>query len=295
MEETLQNDSINLVEQLVADPTQVDVNHLTAVWSNLVDSGVDLGKRLLAALVIYFVGKWIIKLLRRIMEKMLVRHNLEPSVKTFIGSLINVLLTVLLLIAVISTLGIETTSFAALLASAGVAIGMALSGQLSNFTGGLMILLFKPYKVGDYLEAQGQAGVVQAIQMFQTVLTTTDNKTVIIPNGAISSGIMVNYSTQPERRVDFSFGLEYGQDFEKAREVLLQVIQANSKILSTPAPFIELGSLSASSVDITVRVWVKGADYWDVFFYMNKNVYAAFNKAGIPFPFPQLTVHQAKS
>ena len=294
MEEPLQNDSINLVEQLVADPTQVDVNHLTAVWSNLVDSGVDLGKRLLAALVIYFVGKWIIKLLRRILERMLVRHNLEPSVKTFIGSLINVLLTVLLLIAVISTLGIETTSFAALLASAGVAIGMALSGQLSNFTGGLMILLFKPYKVGDYLEAQGQAGTVKAIQMFQTVLTTTDNKTVIIPNGAISSGIMVNYSTQPERRVDFSFGIEYGQDFDKAREVLLQVIRANDKILSTPAPFVELGALSDSSVNITVRVWTQGADYWDVFFYMNKNVYAAFNKAGISFPFPQLTVHQAK-
>lgn len=296
MEETLATtDSCQatVVEQLAQmDPTELSVSKFQGLWDQLITSGVDLGKHILAAIVIYFLGKWLIKLIKKVVNKMLTKRNMDEGVKTFIASLVNVSLTVLLLIAVIGALGIETTSFAALLASAGVAIGMALSGQLSNFAGGLMILVFKPYKVGDFIEAQGQTGTVKAIQLFQTILLTTDNKTVIIPNGSISSGIMTNYSAQELRRVDFSFAVEYGTDYEKVQETLNRIIASNSSILKDPAPFIELGALAESSVNVTVRVWCSGADYWSVYFWMNKTVYETFNKEGIAFPFPQLTVHQ---
>ena len=274
------------------DPTKINTDTLGELGKQLVTSGVDLGKHILAALAIYIVGKWIIKLIKKMVTKMLAKRNMDEGVKTFVASLVNISLTVLLLIAVISALGIETTSFAALLASAGVAIGMALSGQLSNFAGGLMILIFKPYKVGDFIEAQGQTGTVKSIQMFQTVMLTVDNKTIIIPNGAIAGGIMVNYSAQELRRVDLSFAVEYGTDYEKVQQTLNRIIASNSSILKDPAPFIELGALADSSINITVRVWCTGADYWSVYFWMNKTVYETFNKEGISFPFPQLTVHQ---
>jgi small conductance mechanosensitive channel len=169
-----------------------------------------------------------------------------------------------------------------------------LSGNLQNFAGGVMILLFKPIKTGDYIEAQGQAGSVKEIQIFHTVLTTPDHKTIFIPNGPLSSNVITNYSTQDIRRVDWSFGVEYGSDYEKVKAVIEKLIAADSRILKDPAHFIALGALADSSVNITVRAWVKSADYWGVFFDMNKIVYETFNKEGIEFPFPQLTVHQAK-
>ncbi|MBQ4588143.1 MAG: mechanosensitive ion channel [Bacteroidaceae bacterium] len=258
------------------------------------NSCIDLGGRILAALIIFIIGKLIVNWINRLFAKMLERRKVDASIQSFLKSIVNITLLVLLFLAVIGKLGIELTSFAALLASAGVAIGMALSGNLSNFAGGVIILVFRPYKVGDYIEAStGASGTVTDIQIFHTVLTTPDNRIVFAPNGAMSGAVVTNYNRKDTRRVDFSFGVEYGTDFELAKSTIMEVISKDSRILKDPAPFIELGALAESSVNITVRVWVNAADYWGVNFDMNKNVYATFNEKGISFPFPQLTVHQA--
>ena len=227
------------------------------------------------------------------LAKLLEKRKLEVSVQTFLKSLVNLLLNMVMAFAIIGKLGVETTSFAALLASAGVAIGMALSGNLSNFAGGLIILVFKPFRVGDYIDGPGASGTVKEIQIFHTIIATTDNRIVFVPNGQMSSNAVTNYSKMSTRRLEWTFGVEYGEDFDRVKAVLQKIISADSRILTTPEPFIALGELGASSVDIKVRVWVKAADYWDVHFDMNRIVYATFNKEGIGFPYPQITVHQA--
>lgn len=258
------------------------------------NASIDLGGRILAALIIFIIGKILVNWANKLFAKMLEKRKVEPSIQSFLKSIVNITLLVLLFLAVIGKLGIELTSFAALLASAGVAVGMALSGNLSNFAGGVIILVFRPYKVGDYIEAStGAAGTVTDIQIFHTVLTTPDNKVVFAPNGAMSGAVVTNYSRKDTRRVDFLFGVEYGTDFNQAKSIIMEVINKDSRILKDPAPFVELSALADSSVNITVRVWVNAADYWAVNFDMNKNVYATFNEKGISFPFPQLTVHQA--
>ena len=258
------------------------------------NASIDLGGRILAALIIFIIGKILVNWANKLFAKMLEKRKIEPSIQSFLKSIVNITLLVLLFLAVIGKLGIELTSFAALLASAGVAVGMALSGNLSNFAGGVIILVFRPYKVGDYIEAStGAAGTVTDIQIFHTVLTTPDNKVVFAPNGAMSGAVVTNYSRKDTRRVDFLFGVEYGTDFNQAKSIIMEVINKDSRILKDPAPFVELGALADSSVNITIRVWVNAADYWAVNFDMNKNVYATFNEKGISFPFPQLTVHQA--
>ena len=262
---------------------------------SLVEHGSQLGFTIIKALIVFLVGRLVINLLNKLVRKILSKRDIDPSVKTFVGSLVNVSLTILLIISVVGALGVQTTSFAALLASAGVAVGMALSGNLSNFAGGLIILLFKPYKVGDYIEAQGVGGTVKEVQMFHTVLGTVDNKVIYIPNGSLSSGVVTNFSNQTTRRVDWTFGVEYGSDYEKVKQVIESVLANDSRILSEPAaPFIALTALADSSVNVVVRVWVNSSDYWGVYFDINKNIYATFNEVGIGFPFPQLTVHQAK-
>ena len=276
---------------LSASSKGVDVEQLL---SKLLDWGIEVGKDLLGAIIIYIVGRFIIKQVGRLLARILEKRKLEISVQTFLRSLVSILLNLILAFAIVSRLGVETTSFAALLASAGVAIGMALSGNLSNFAGGLIILVFKPFKVGDYIEGQNANGTVREIQIFHTILTTVDNKVIYVPNGALSSNAITNYSKQETRRAEWVFGVEYGEDFEKVKAVLQRIIDADPRILKDPAPMIALGALSASSVDIKVRAWAKTADYWDVYFDMNKIVYDTFNKEGIGFPFPQLTVHQAK-
>lgn len=276
---------------LSAGSKGVDVEQLL---SKLLDWGIEVGKDLLGAIFIYIVGRFIIKQVGRLLARILEKRKLEISVQTFLRSLVSILLNLILAFAIVSRLGVETTSFAALLASAGVAIGMALSGNLSNFAGGLIILVFKPFKVGDYIEGQNANGTVREIQIFHTILTTVDNKVIYVPNGALSSNAITNYNKQETRRAEWVFGVEYGEDFEKVKAVLQRIIDADPRILKDPAPMIALGSLSASSVDIKVRAWAKTADYWDVYFDMNKIVYDTFNKEGIGFPFPQLTVHQAK-
>ena len=275
---------------LSAGSKGVDVEQLL---SKLLDWGIEVGKDLLGAIIIYIVGRFIIKQVGRLLARILEKRKLEISVQTFLRSLVSILLNLILAFAIVSRLGVETTSFAALLASAGVAIGMALSGNLSNFAGGLIILVFKPFKVGDYIEGQNANGTVREIQIFHTILTTVDNKVIYVPNGALSSNAITNYNKQETRRAEWVFGVEYGEDFEKVKAVLQRIIDADPRILKDPAPMIALGALSASSVDIKVRAWAKTADYWDVYFDMNKIVYDTFNKEGIGFPFPQLTLHQA--
>jgi len=258
----------------------------------LMDSGIGLGRRLITAIIIFLVGRLLVSLINKLVRKILIKRNVDLSIRTFLGSMTNILLTVLLIISVVGALGVETTSFAALLASAGVAIGMALSGNLQNFAGGLMVLLFKPYKVGDVIEAQNVSGTVREIQIFHTILTTFDNKVIYIPNGALSSGVITNYSNQSTRRVDWVFGIEYGEDYERVKAVLERLVRNDPRILPDPAPFIALHALADSSVNITLRVWVNSEDYWAVYFDFNKNVYETFNREGIDFPYPHITVHQ---
>lgn len=262
--------------------------------NSLLEQGGHLGWTIIKAVIVFIVGRFLIRMVNKLVRRILTKRDFDPSVKSFVGSLVNVTLMILLIISVVGALGVQTTSFAALLASAGVAIGMALSGNLSNFAGGLIILLFKPYKVGDYIESQGVGGTVKEIQIFHTILITPDNRNIFIPNGSLSSGVVVNVSNETTRRVDWTFGVEYGSDYEKVKQVILSVLSKDERIFTDPAPFIELTQLADSSVNIVVRVWVKSSDYWGVYFTTNREIYATFNEVGIGFPFPQLTVHQAK-
>lgn len=254
---------------------------------------VESGKSIIIAILIYIVGKALIMLANRMLQKMLNRKHIDPTIQTFLKSLVNILLMVLLIISVVSALGINTTSFAALLASAGVAVGMALSGNLQNLAGGIVVLLFRPFKVGDYIEAQGVGGTVQEIQIFHTILNTPDNKKIYLPNGSLSSGNIVNYSKEPTRRVDFTICIDYGESIDKVREVLKEIITNDQRVLTTPQPVIALNALADSSVNIALRVWVKSEDYWAVYWETNEKIYNEFNRRGINFPFPQLTVHNA--
>lgn len=263
--------------------------------NSLISQGALLGWTLFKAFLVFIVGRLLINLVNKLIKRLLFKRDIDPSVKTFVGSLVNVVLTILLIISVVGALGVQTASFAALLASAGVAVGMALSGNLANFAGGLIILLFKPFKVGDYIEGQGTGGTVKEIQIFHTILATPDNKIVYIPNGSLSSGAVTNFSRQDTRRVDWTFGVDYGEDYTKVKQVIETILARDTRIMNDPAPFIALHALADSSVNIVVRVWVKSSDYWDVYFGINQSVYETFNAQGINFPFPQLTVHRANN
>lgn len=267
---------------------------INGVVTNLLDSGVELGQRILAAIVIFIVGKFIVTWLNKLFAKLLERRKVEAGVQSFLKSMVNILLLLMLGIAVVSKLGIEITGFAALIASAGVTIGMALSGNLQNFAGGVIVLLFRPYKVGDYIESStGASGTVMEIQIFHTILKTPDNKVIFAPNGNMSNSVVTNYSQESTRRVDLSFSMEYGEDYKRVEKVLKDLIAADSRILTTPEPFVRLGEMADSSVNITVRLWVNAADYWNVHFDMKEAVYTTFTKEGISIPYPQMVVHQA--
>ncbi|MBU3813595.1 MAG: mechanosensitive ion channel [Candidatus Bacteroides intestinipullorum] len=273
---------------------QEGTDKLQTVIQRLIDAGVDIGGRILGALIIFVVGRFIIAFLNKLLKRILEKRKVDAGIQSFVCSLVNILLMVLLIVAIVDKLGIETTSFAALLASAGVAVGMALSGNLQNFAGGLIILLFRPYKVGDWIEAQNESGTVREIQIFHTILTTADNKTVYIPNGSASSGVIVNYSHEETRRVDWTVGVEYGEHFDRVEDTVRRILAADKRILDNPAPTVGLSALDASSVNIVIRVWVKNSDYWGVYYDVQRAIYEEFNKAGIGFPFPQLTIHTAK-
>ena len=285
------SESLEKTSQFVAAAQN---GQLEKVIEQTIRAGIEAGKSILLALVIFLVGRFLIGLINKLAARMMERKHLDASIQSFLKSFINILLTILLLISVVSALGVNTTSFAALLASAGVAVGMALSGNLQNLAGGIIILLFKPYKVGDYVDAQGVSGTVKEIQIFHTILQTVDHKVIYVPNGALSSGSMVNYSLSEDRRIEWSIGVEYGTDAEKVKSTLLSIASADGRILQDPAPFIALSGLGESSVDFVLRAWVKNADYWDVYFDLNRQIYEVFGQKGISFPFPQMVVHQAK-
>ena len=258
---------------------------------------VNLCKNLLAAVVIYIIGKWLIRKVNSIVSKLMRKKHVEASLQTFLESIVNVSLWILLVIAVISVLGVETSSFVALFTGAGMAIGMAMSGTLGNFAGGVMILLFKPYKVGDFISAQGYDGIVKEIQIFNTILVTTDNQTIIIPNGSLSTGSLKNFSTQKYRRVDLSYSFAYGTDYEVVREAIEKIQKACPQIIQEPiagepviGPWQGLASLGDSGVTIATRSWCASADYWTVAGYMNHEVYQQLRNSGFMFPFNKLDV-----
>lgn len=249
------------------------------------------GPRILAAILTLVIGLWVVNAVVSLIRRALDKSKVDPSLRSFIKSLVGILLKVLVYITALGVLGVEMTSFIAILGAAGLAIGLALSGTLQNFAGGVLILFFKYFKVGDFVEAQGHMGTVSDIQIFVTVLTTPDNKTIIIPNGPLATGTLTNFSAQPTRRVDWTFGIAYGDDLDKAYEVLKRLLSQDERVLSEPAPFMALKELGDSSVDITVRAWVNAADFWPVFWAMNEQVYRNFDKEGLSIPFPQRDVH----
>lgn len=264
---------------------------LLKLLEDLIPTVLQYGKMLIVAIVMLVVGFWIIKKAVKGIKKIMSNKKVDNTLAPFIISLADIAMKTLLIVSTISYVGIPMTSFVAILGAAGLAIGMAFSGTLQNFAGGIIILVFKPFKVGDFIEAQGYSGTVKEIQIFTTILTTGDNKTIIIPNGGLSTGSLTNYSTQTARRVDFTFGIGYNDDIDKAYAAIKAVIDRNDKILKDPAPFMAVSNLGASSVDIVCRLWVDSADYWTVYFYMNEFVKKEFDAQNISIPYPQQDIH----
>ncbi len=260
----------------------------------LTEVGLDYGLKLLGAIVVLVVGLWIVKFISKRTAVVIDKTDITPALKTFVKSMLSVVLKIILIISVLGMVGIEMTTFIAMLTAASLAIAMAFNGTLANFAGGVMILFFKPFRIGDFIDAQGHMGTVKEIQIFVTILTTPDNKTIIIPNGGLSTGSLTNFSTEPNRRVDWSFSIAYGDDFDAAKAMILKMLKEDSRTLADPEPFIVLGAMADSSVNITVRAWVKAADYWTLFFDMNERFYKEAGKHGLSIPFPQLDVHLNK-
>ncbi len=253
---------------------------------------LEVGLNVIIAIIILFIGMRLAKFLGKMVAKILDKRDSDKGLITFMKGLVSGLVKVLTIITVFTQLGVEMTSFIALLGAAGLAIGMAFSGTLGNLAGGVMLLIFKPFKVDDFITTQGESGTVREIQIFHTILTTTDNKTIIIPNGPLYNSNITNFSMQPTRRVDFSFGFGYGEDFKLARDTVLEILNSHDKVFKDPEPFVKLGSLGDSSVNLTVRVWCNKEDYWDIFFYVNEKVYERYGEIdGLSIPFPQLDVH----
>ncbi len=259
------------------------------------DFTMKFGPRVIGAVVVLILGLIVAKLITSAILSRLKKKDTDATLSPFLAGIIGTLLKAVVVISALGMLGIEMTSFVAILGAAGLAIGLALSGTLQNFAGGVMILIFKPFKVGDVLEAQGYTGAVKEIQIFNTILNTVDNKTIFIPNGGLATGSMVNFSTEPLRRVDWTIGIGYGDSTEKAREVIMKLIKEDARILTEPAePFIAVSALADSSVNFAVRVWVKAEDYWGVYFDMNEKVYNTFPSEGLNIPYPQMDVHVHK-
>ena len=272
------------------------VSHLDyhQLLTNLAQEAGWIVLKIVIALVIYFIGKQLIKWVIRIMDKAFNRHKVEASLRSFLRSLVKALLMVMLIFAIVQTLGVNTSSFLAIFASAGLAIGMALSGTLQNFAGGVVLLLLRPYKVGDYIEAQGQSGTVESIGLFSTCLKTPDNQTIYVPNNSIATSIIDNYSQSETRRVDWTLSISYGDDVEVARREILAMLEADSRVLKDTAPVVLVKTLNSSSVDLAIRAWSKNSDYWGLYFDMNERMYKELPSKGINFPFPQLDVNIKK-
>lgn len=252
---------------------------------------VPLGIKIAVAILVLIIGRWIIKLIKKWLANGIAKKHADATLHGFFSNLISIILNFILIILIISILGINTSSLVALLASAGLAVGMALSGTLQNFAGGVIIIMFRPFKVGDYIAAQGQEGVVKEIQIFNTIVLTPDNKVIHIPNGILSTGVMTIYTKEETRRVDWTVSISYGDDVDQARAALQRICAKDQRILAEPAVFVAVEKLNSSSVDLRLRAWVKSADYWAVFFSINEEIYKVLPQEGIHFPFPQVVVH----
>ena len=277
-------------------PLNLDIKHwfsrsMLEEWLN---AGINFGLRVILVVVLFWLGKVVITRLKKIFNGILRRRNIEGVAGSLLDSVFTAILYIALFLFLAGVLGVKSVSFAAVLASMGLAVGMALSGQLQNLAGGVIIIVTKPFKLGDFISSQGTDGTVKAVRLFHTEVLTPDNKVVFIPNSLLSSNSVVNYSHEELRRVEWTIGIEYDEDYQRVRQVILALLQQDQRILTTPEPVIVLHKLNDSSVDILVRAWVASDDLWPVFWDFNERVYADFNAKGIGFPFPQLTIHQGK-
>ncbi|MCK9276424.1 MAG: mechanosensitive ion channel [Syntrophales bacterium] len=252
------------------------------------------GLRIIAAVLIFVVGRWIARFLTNMIEKLMKKRCVEATLVSFVGHLLYTVLLIVIIIAALNQLGVQTTSFIAIIGAAGLAIGLALQGSLANFAAGILIIIFHPFKAGDYIEGAGTAGVVESVQMFTTQMKTPDNRTIIVPNAKLTSDNIVNYSIKEDRRLDLVFGVSYADDLQKVRDVINRVLSRESRILPEPAPMVGILELADSSVNFAVRPWVKGGDYWPVRFDLIENMKKAFDAEGISIPFPQTDVHLHK-
>ena len=277
-------------------PLELDVNNWfsRAMMNDWLNSGINFGIRVVLAILLFLIGRWVIRRLLRIFERILKRREIDGVAVTLLGSVLTALLYIALFLTLGGVLGVKSVSFAAVLASMGLAVGMALSGQLQNLAGGVIIMVTKPFSIGDYILAQTAEGSVRAVSLFYTEILTPDNKRIFIPNGVLSSGVVVNYSHEETRRIEWTIGIEYDEDFARVRSAIESLLESDERVLKTPEPVIVLHKLNSSSVDVLVRAWVRSNDLWPVFWDFNRRVYEDFNKRGISFPFPQLTVHQGK-
>lgn len=296
-------DAAKTIENLIL-PDSVQKAHLTKVVTSIMDADYQelansfldkilwIGFKLIIAIIIYCIGRLITRWIIRNMTRSFERRNVEQSLRNFLISMVKIIMTILVILAAIQTLGVNTSSFLAIFASAGLAIGMALSGTLQNFAGGIILLLLRPYRVGDYITAQGQSGTVKAIGLFSTQLSTPDNRTIYVPNSAISTSIIDNYSHPAIRRVDWTVTISYGDDIDVARQAILELLAADSRVLKEPAePIVALKELGNSALVLTVRAWTANDKYWELFWDMNERMYKELPKRGINFPYPQLDVH----
>ncbi len=263
-------------------------------YEQYIQLGIQYGLKLISAIVILIVGFWLAKKLTKAMRKMLGKRDIDASLSSFLSSFVNIVLKILVLLIAIASVGIEMTSIIAIIGAASLAIGMALSGTFQNFAGGIVILFLKPFKVGDFIEAQGFSGTVSEIAMFTTMITTADNKCIFIPNGGLANGSIVNYTRSGTRRVDQTYSISYGDDVQHARVILAKLIDEDTRIHKTPEPAIMLSALSNNSVDVTVRVWTDAGNYFPVLFDLNEKVYATFPKSGVSFPLSRVQVYTAK-
>ena len=285
------DNSIGTGHDIVSELSNLDFSKIA--MSDMIGYVVQFGKNVLLAIIVYFVGRFIIKYAIKALRAVTQKRKVEASLTSFLNSLVSISLNLILAIIIIGILGIDTSSFLAVFASAGIAVGMALSGMLQNFAGGVLILMLKPYKVGDYIEAQGFAGTVREIQIFSTVLDTMDNQTIIIPNGPLATGSLKNSTKAPTRRIDLDVEVAYGTDPDEVRQVLMNVINADERIMQSGvfAPFIPMTTMSTSSIVFQMRIWVKATDYWPVRFDTTEKEYKELGKAGIEIPFQQMDVH----
>ena len=304
-------DSLRQVTETLIQQVQTDPQ---TFWQGILDSAIRFGLKVLVALLIYLIGAWLIRRIKRLLVRVFERRHTERTLASFICSFVSISLTVMLIIATIGTLGVDTTSFAALLAAGGMAIGMALSGTVQNFAGGIMLLIFRPFKAGDFITASGVSGTVMEVSIVSTKILTTDNRVIVLPNGTLFSSNIENVSAQPLRRVDWTVSVEYGSDAEKCMELIQSIVHSDARVLTSadqrpkvdsrsavnteglpiPDPFVALSSLNENDISFTVRAWVRKEDYWGVFYDLNLRFYTELPQQGFPFAYPHMDVNIVK-